>query len=188
MLHLLAIHQDIQAKLRQELLEHCPDGDLPHDELVALPYLDSVCRETLRLCGTILQFFLVLELIDRQVSSNSIHRSNVSDFPSRAMFTQPCLSARQDGQLPLLFPIQSSSGSQIDTVFVPKGTNIFVGLEATNTDPKIWGADALDWVPQRWLGQLPEEVSKAGIPGIYSNLYVICLLITPDCANMYSSH
>jgi len=49
-LHLLATHQDVQSKLRQEIVDakSC-HGNFEYDELVALPYLDAVCRETLRL-------------------------------------------------------------------------------------------------------------------------------------------
>lgn len=51
-LHLLAEHQDVQDKVRAELLEIGPnDEDIPYDELVNLPNLDAVCRETLRLYG-----------------------------------------------------------------------------------------------------------------------------------------
>ena len=45
----LSIHQDVQNKLRQEITEARKSGDLSYDELVALPYLDAVCKETLRL-------------------------------------------------------------------------------------------------------------------------------------------
>ena len=52
-LHLLAEHQDVQEKLRHELSEAreiVGNGkDVPYDDLVKLPYLDAVCRETLRL-------------------------------------------------------------------------------------------------------------------------------------------
>ena len=51
-LHLLAQHPDAQDKLRAELVEAQggPDGDanMSYDELDKLPYLDAVCRETLR--------------------------------------------------------------------------------------------------------------------------------------------
>ena len=47
-LSLLSIHQDVQNKLRQEIREAKKSGELSYDELVALPYLDAVCRETLR--------------------------------------------------------------------------------------------------------------------------------------------
>ena len=47
---LLAEHPDVQDKMRAELTEASPDGeDIPYDDLVALPYIDAVCRETLRL-------------------------------------------------------------------------------------------------------------------------------------------
>lgn len=49
-LHQLAQHPEVQEKLRQEIMDaRRSKGDLPHDELVSLPYLDAVCRETLRL-------------------------------------------------------------------------------------------------------------------------------------------
>lgn len=51
-LHLLAQHKDIQHKLREEVRKAREDNggdDLGFDTLDALPYLDAVCRETLRL-------------------------------------------------------------------------------------------------------------------------------------------
>ena len=49
-LHLLALHQDVQDKLRREVTEaYAQRGNLKYDELLALPYLDAVCKETLRL-------------------------------------------------------------------------------------------------------------------------------------------
>ena len=51
-LQLLAEHEDVQEKLRQEILEASKGEDLEYDALVSLPYLDAVCRETLRLCVT----------------------------------------------------------------------------------------------------------------------------------------
>ncbi|KAI0055532.1 cytochrome P450 [Artomyces pyxidatus] len=49
--YLLAQNQDVQNKLRAELDEAVAsaDRDLDHDELTALPYLDAIYRETLRL-------------------------------------------------------------------------------------------------------------------------------------------
>ena len=52
-LSLLAEHPDVQEKLREELIQARDDGtgklrDLTYDEVMELPYLDAVCRETLR--------------------------------------------------------------------------------------------------------------------------------------------
>lgn len=51
-LHLLCSHPEIQEKLRAEINEAraVNNGkDLAYDDLMELPYLDAVCRETLRL-------------------------------------------------------------------------------------------------------------------------------------------
>jgi cytochrome P450 len=51
-LGLLATHPEVQHKLRQEIsdaLERKGGQDYSYDELVSLPFLDAVCRETLRL-------------------------------------------------------------------------------------------------------------------------------------------
>jgi cytochrome P450 len=43
-------HQDVQDRLRAEIREaKNMYGRLTYDELVGLPYMDAVCRETLRL-------------------------------------------------------------------------------------------------------------------------------------------
>lgn len=49
-LQIISEAQDIQDKMRAEILAAAPDGeDIPYETLVALPYLDAVCRESLRL-------------------------------------------------------------------------------------------------------------------------------------------
>jgi cytochrome P450 len=49
-LHLLSQHAEVQEKLRSEILDALKDhgGDLDYDTLSSLPYLDAVCRESLR--------------------------------------------------------------------------------------------------------------------------------------------
>lgn len=51
--HLLSTHPEVQQKLRDEIIQARDDGtgklrDLEYDEVMELPYLDAVCRETLR--------------------------------------------------------------------------------------------------------------------------------------------
>jgi len=46
----LAQHQDAQNRLRLEIREARQGGnDLTYDQLDKLPYLDAICKETLRL-------------------------------------------------------------------------------------------------------------------------------------------
>ena len=49
LLHLLATYPDVQTRLRNEILEVYSGEALPYDQLMELPFLDAVCRETLRL-------------------------------------------------------------------------------------------------------------------------------------------
>ena len=51
-LELLAAHPTMQDKVRHEILDRLEKNggeDFDYDELVSLPVLDAVCRETLRL-------------------------------------------------------------------------------------------------------------------------------------------
>ena len=49
-LYLLTLRPDLQEKLRKELRDaRHENGELTHDHLVSLPFLEAVCRETLRL-------------------------------------------------------------------------------------------------------------------------------------------
>ena len=49
-LQLLSEHEDVQEKLRSEIREARADKEyIDFDELMNLPYMDAVCRETLRL-------------------------------------------------------------------------------------------------------------------------------------------
>ncbi|KAJ2915661.1 hypothetical protein MD484_g4746, partial [Candolleomyces efflorescens] len=49
-LHILSLHPEVQDRLRQEIRDahRKADGDLDYETLSSLPYLDAVCRETLR--------------------------------------------------------------------------------------------------------------------------------------------
>ncbi|KAF5339400.1 hypothetical protein D9611_009907 [Ephemerocybe angulata] len=138
-LHLLATHQDVQDKLRKEIREaHFIHGEeLDYESLTALPYLDAICRETLRLHAPVPILMRV---------------------------------ATQDAILPLANPIKSTDGRLLHEVLVPKGTSIFISPHHCNRDPAIWGPDATEWKPERWLSPLPESLVEARVPGVYSHL------------------
>lgn len=49
MLHLLCLHPEVQERLREEVTTARDDDEkLPYDKLMALPFLDAVVKETLR--------------------------------------------------------------------------------------------------------------------------------------------
>ena len=85
-------------------------------------------------------------------------------------------SAREDGVLPLTNPILDVNGKPMHEIFVPKGTIVYVNVFGVNRDEDIWGPDATEWKPERFLAPLPETVAEARIPGVYLNTYAHALL------------
>ncbi|KAH9854630.1 cytochrome P450 [Lenzites betulinus] len=141
-LYMLSMHTDCQEKLREELIRARDDGvgklrDLGYDELVQLPYLDAVCRETLRVYSPV----------------GGLGRV-----------------ARKDTTLPLSTPVRCYDGTLIDSVPIKRGTAIFADFRSCNTNKELWGPDAREWKPERWLSPLPSALEDARIPGVYSNL------------------
>lgn len=72
--------------------------------------------------------------------------------------------------MPLSNPIKGVDGRMMHEIFVPNNTDVVVGILASNRNPAIWGDEALEWKPERWLSPLPESVTAAHIPGVYSHL------------------
>ncbi|KAK7466363.1 hypothetical protein VKT23_005090 [Stygiomarasmius scandens] len=138
MISLLSLHPQVQTKLREEITQAraAAEGDLDYDQLEMLPYLEAVCRETLRL------------------------------FPPVPLLFRTAL---RDAILPLSKPISSTNGST-NEIFIPQGTQIMISIINCNRDPDIWGQDAMEWKPERWLEPLPDAVLEAKIPGVYSPL------------------
>ena len=66
--------------------------------------------------------------------------------------------------------MRGKDGTLIHEIIVPKHTEIEIGIYACNRNKAIWGDDALEWKPERWLQRLPEHVLDAKVPGVYSNL------------------
>ncbi|KAH8105401.1 cytochrome P450 [Cristinia sonorae] len=137
-LQMLSQHQDVQEKLRQEIIAARGDKEeIGYDELMSLPYLEAVCKETLRL---------------------------------HAPATNMIRTAMKDTVLPLGTPIRGKDGKIISEVTIPKGTGVVIGILACNVNPAIWGPDAHEWKPERFMNPLPDTVAEARIPGVYSNL------------------
>jgi cytochrome P450 len=61
-------------------------------------------------------------------------------------------------------------GEKVTHVSVPAGTIIFVGIAGSNRSEAVWGEDAKEWKPERWLGDLKQKGPKEKVPGIYSGM------------------
>lgn len=71
--------------------------------------------------------------------------------------------------VPLSNPIKAIDGTMMHDIFVPKGTVVMFGIISCNTSSSLWGSDALEWKPERWLVPLPKAVVDARLPGVYPN-------------------
>lgn len=79
-----------------------------------------------------------------------------------------CHRTQQDIVLPLSTPVKSSDGKRImHEIYLKKDTNVIIGAGNANRDPAIWGDDADEWRPERWMGQ-EREITKERLPGVYS--------------------
>ena len=72
--------------------------------------------------------------------------------------------------MPLSEPMRGVDGSMMHEIPVPKDTMVVVAIHSANRSKAIWGEDALEWKPERWLSPLPTSVTEAKVPGVYSHL------------------
>ncbi|TFK27111.1 cytochrome P450 [Coprinopsis marcescibilis] len=77
---------------------------------------------------------------------------------------------RQDTVLPLARTLTTLDGKQTNEIMVPRGTQVIVSIMSCNKDPLIWGPDANEWKPERWLSPPLASFVDAHIPGVYSHL------------------
>ncbi|KAJ7290105.1 cytochrome P450 [Mycena rebaudengoi] len=89
--------------------------------------------------------------------------------------------ATKDIVLQLSQPITSTTGEQLSSVAVKKGQFIFSALWSYNRLPAIWGPDAHEFKPSRWLEGTPY---RGQAMGPYSNLRVWSCLRTTDVHRM----
>ena len=72
-----------------------------------------------------------------------------------------------------MWPIKSADGTkEIKQVHIKKGTHVYISILGANRHKGIWGEDADEWKPDRWLDPLPKSVGEAQLPGVYSQMCV----------------
>lgn len=72
--------------------------------------------------------------------------------------------------LPLAKPIIDIHGKKRTEIIVPNGTTITLSILGANTNTEMWGEDAREWKPERWISGLPSTVGEAKLPVVYSNM------------------
>ncbi|KAH9173529.1 cytochrome P450 [Lactarius sanguifluus] len=78
--------------------------------------------------------------------------------------------ASRDDILPLAFPITTKSGKQITSIPIEKGTPIDISLVVYNRLPDVWGEDADEWNPERFLDPLRGFKEASSNIGVFGSL------------------
>lgn len=76
--------------------------------------------------------------------------------------------AARDDVLPLSKPIIGRNGEEITKLPIAKGTKIILSIAAYNRNKEIWGEDAHEYKPERWLENGQDR--KGPTLGVYGNL------------------
>ncbi|WVO15485.1 hypothetical protein L204_103143 [Cryptococcus depauperatus] len=139
-LYCLCIYPKSQGLLREECLS--VQEDQPSLEtLNALPYMDAVIREVLRL---------------------------YSPVPGTMRETS------RDVVVPLGTPVKGRDGTMIESVNLKKGIDIFIPVIGLNRLSMIWGPDAAEFKPERFLSFPSDNGSTRfepmNVPGVWGNL------------------
>lgn len=77
-------------------------------------------------------------------------------------------STLEDTVVSLSEPIQGRDGAMLKELAIPKDTGLIIAIRAANRSKLIWGEDAAEWKPERWLSSLPDTVVNARAAGVYS--------------------
>jgi cytochrome P450 len=68
--------------------------------------------------------------------------------PAVPLFTR---CAREDDVIPLSEPVCTRSGKMTDSISIAKGSSMVISIRAINRSLAIWGPDAKEFKPDRWL-------------------------------------
>ena len=118
---------------------------------------------------TIGGFWIVLSIMLQRPKSAPVFVS-ISHSSSRGRSPFPTLRTRKDVVMPLMWPIKGVDGSEIREIAVPNNTDVIISVLGANRDKRIWGPDAEEWRPERWLEPLPQSVADAHMPGVYASM------------------
>ncbi|TFK83083.1 cytochrome P450 [Polyporus arcularius HHB13444] len=137
-LYILAREPHVQARLRTEIRkakkQYASEQGLEEDwERVNLPY----------------DVLVHLPFLDAVV------RETLRVHPPTSMLNRTCT---KDAILPLQFPVRSTTGEEVTAIHVPAGTNIIMSILGSNHEKRVWGEDASDWRPERWLNANGERI------------------------------
>ena len=139
------MHPEVQRNLREEILTF--DREPTYDQLSKdFPYLDAVVHEVLRLHPSSPDFPRVVKRSPQHiVSLLRLH-----------------FQATEDDVIPLSQPVRTKSGEVAHNIFVARGTFVTVPTTFINCSEALWGPDAKQFRPERWVetDSIPQQAQE----------------------------
>ncbi|KAJ3991866.1 cytochrome P450 [Lentinula boryana] len=75
-----------------------------------------------------------------------------------------------DDVVPLSQPVVSTSGEVMKKIPVMKGQRVHIAIAAYNRSPSVWGPDADQWKPSRYLDSASESKKQQSMIGVFGNV------------------
>ncbi|WWC91011.1 uncharacterized protein L201_005951 [Kwoniella dendrophila CBS 6074] len=72
--------------------------------------------------------------------------------------------------IPLGTPVKGRDGKMIESVNLPKGAAMMIPILNVNTSVEIWGEDAEQFNPDRFLKSTDTNSNRNSVPGVWGNL------------------
>ncbi|TFK96159.1 cytochrome P450 [Pterulicium gracile] len=123
-LYELSKHQDVQTALRDEIMDARKEHGIADDDPLSTQMLDA------------------LPLLNAVIKETSRMHPIVPNLAREA---------GKDDVIPLSYPVQTRSGEWVNSVTVKKGQAIGISICAYNRIRAVWGDDANEWNPDRWM-------------------------------------
>ncbi|EJU05909.1 cytochrome P450 [Dacryopinax primogenitus] len=71
-------------------------------------------------------------------------------------------------EIPVSRPYVDTNGKERTTISVKKGDGIFIPIRVVNRSTSLWGPDAGEFRPERWLREVPDAANH--IPGVWAHV------------------
>ncbi|PPR01291.1 hypothetical protein CVT24_006366 [Panaeolus cyanescens] len=143
LLEVLTLRPDLQEWLREEINEALAKKN---GEPLDFYELNALSRLDI-MCREILRLYAPVTFVWRQTNEDTV--------------------------VPLQYPItDAKTGKKIREIMIHEGTSVYVGITALNRSTALWGPDAAEFKPERWMGHQPAHEStmeQIKTPGIFSN-------------------
>lgn len=135
--------------------------DIGFDELNELPYLDAFVVSPL--APSLYPSRRLLSggtLIDLSFHPDFPRASQKEVMRLDAAVNATGRTTSHDSVIPLGQPIVLDNGKSVDRLEIKRGQNLYLPIKPLHRSKELWGEDAREFRPERWLDGVPAKVEE----------------------------